>query len=87
MPPRQAELDPTILRRAITTTFTRRGTALPANTPVGLSEEFARDGAKQIQWRAFTARNQLAAPELRVIVQHLRRFLESVLGDDTRSQN
>lgn len=41
---RHSELDATILRRAITATFARRGTALPANTPVGLSEEFAADG-------------------------------------------
>jgi hypothetical protein len=50
---RHSELDPTILRRAITATFARRGTALPTSIPVGLSEEFAGDGAKQVQWRAF----------------------------------
>jgi hypothetical protein len=77
---RHSELDAMILRRAITATFARRGTALPINTPVGLSDEFATDRAKQIQWRAFTAKNQLTAPELRVIVPHLRRFLESLLG-------
>jgi Nucleotidyl transferase AbiEii toxin, Type IV TA system len=77
---RHSELEPTVQRRAITAIFARRGTALPTNTPVGLSDEFAGDGAKQIQWRAFTARNQLAAPELRVIVQHLRQFLETAKG-------
>jgi hypothetical protein len=75
-----SELDATILRRAITATFARRGTTLPTNTPVGLSDEFAADRAKQTQWRAFTTRNQLTAPELKIIVQHLRRFLESLLG-------
>jgi hypothetical protein len=39
--------------------------------------------AKQTQWGAFTARNQLRAPELPVIVQHLQRFLESVIGHRT----
>ena len=81
---RHSELEPTVLCRAITATFARRGTALPTNTPVGLSDEFADDGAKQIQWRAFTARNQLAAPALRVIVQHLRQFLESALAHETQ---
>jgi len=57
--------------------------ALPTNTPVGLSDEFAADGAKQIQWRAFTGLNQLATPELRVIIQHLRQFLESGIGSHT----
>jgi len=75
-----SELDPTILGRAIRATFARRGTALPTSTPVGLSDEFAADQAKQTQWRAFTARNQLDAPELQGVVQHLRRFLESVIG-------
>ena len=76
---RNSELDASILSRAIRATFERRGTALPTSTPVGLSDEFAADPAKQTQWRAFTARNQLATPELQVIVQHLRRFLESVI--------
>ena len=76
---RHSELDAMILRRAITATFARRGTALPANTPVGLSDEFAADKTKQTQWWAFIARNQLAAPELQAIVQHRRRFLESVI--------
>jgi hypothetical protein len=80
VPARHSELDATILRRAVTATFARRGTALPTNTPVGLSDEFAADKAKQVQWRAFIARNQLTGTELQVIVQHLRRFLESALN-------
>jgi hypothetical protein len=78
-----SKLDATILRRAISATFARRGTALPTNTPIGLSDEFATDDAKQIQWRAFIGRNELTAPELQVIVQHLRQFLESVIGEQT----
>lgn len=76
---RNWEFDTSILSRAIGATFARRGTALPTSTPVGLSDEFAADQTKQTQWRAFTARNQLAAPELQAVVQHLRRFLESVI--------
>jgi Nucleotidyl transferase AbiEii toxin, Type IV TA system len=77
---RHSELDAAILGRAIRATFARRGTALPTSTPVGLSDEFAADRTKQTQWRGFTARNQLSAPELHVVVQHLRRFLDSVIG-------
>jgi hypothetical protein len=84
---RQSKLDSTILRRAIAATFVRRGTELPTNSPVGLSDEFAADGAKQIQWRAFAARNKLAAPELQVVVPHLRRFLQSVLGNEPQNPN
>jgi integrase len=61
---RHSELDAAILRRAVTATFARRGTVLPTNTPVGLSNEFAADLTKQTQWRAFTTRNQLTAPDL-----------------------
>lgn len=80
---RHSMLDAATVRRALTATFARRGTALPTNTPVGLSDEFAADNAKQIQWRAFIARNQLTATDLHVVVQHLRRFLESVLAQET----
>lgn len=75
-----SELDATILRQAITATFARRGTALPTTTPLGLSDEFAMDQTKQIQWRAFITRNKLSAPDLQVIVEHLRRFLASLTG-------
>jgi predicted nucleotidyltransferase component of viral defense system len=78
-----SELDTSVLNRAIAATFGRRGTALPTVTPLGLSDEFAADNAKQTQWRAFVGRNQLAAPELQAVVQHLRRFLESILEHDT----
>ncbi len=67
----------------ITPLSSNRCVALPTSTPVGLSDEFTADQTKQTQWRAFTARNQLAAPELQVVVQHLRRFLESVVGRRT----
>jgi hypothetical protein len=77
---RNWELDTSILSRAVRATFARRGTELPTSTPVGLSDEFAADQTKQTQWRAFTARNQLATPELQVVVQHLRQFLESAIG-------
>jgi hypothetical protein len=78
-----SELDATILRQAITATFARRGTPLRPETSVGLSDEFAADQSKQTQWRAFTARNQLAAPDLQLVVQHLRRFLESIVEPPT----
>jgi hypothetical protein len=80
---RDSELDTSVLNRAITATFARRGTALPTTTPLGLSDEFSADNAKKTKWRAFIGRNQLAAPELQIVVQHLRRFLESILGRET----
>jgi hypothetical protein len=38
------------VRDAIVATFERRGTPLPAETPVALTEEFADDDAKKKQW-------------------------------------
>jgi hypothetical protein len=72
---RHSELDATILRQAVVATFTRRGTPLPASAPVGLSDEFVADAAKQTQWRAFIAKNKLSAPTLAEVVAHLREFL------------
>jgi len=77
---RHSELDSKTLRRAITATFVRRATVLPATTPVGLSDAFATDAAKQTQWRAFVAKNRLEAPPLPQVVAHLRAWLESTLG-------
>lgn len=77
---RHSELDAAILRQAIAATFARRGTPLPTETPLGLSEEFSSENTKKAQWQAFTSRNQLAAPDLQAVVDHLRRSLASTLG-------
>lgn len=54
--------DGAVLARAIHATFERRRTALPQELPVALTPGFAAD--KQVQWRAFLARTQIAlAPE------------------------
>jgi hypothetical protein len=70
-----SELEPKTLRAAIAATFDRRDTALPASTPVGLSDEFASDRIKKTQWRAFIAKNRLDAPPLQQVVALLRDFL------------
>ena len=77
---RHSELDPSTLRRAITATLERRTTALPARTPIGLSNDFSADATKQTQWRAFVKKNRLDAPPLLQVVAHLRAFFESTLG-------
>ncbi len=69
------ELDITTLGEAIAATFQRRKTALPADVPVGLSDEFGRDAAKQAQWKAFLGKNRLDAPGLEEVVAEVRRFL------------
>ncbi len=69
----QFELDDQVLARAIRATFERRGTVIPSNVPLGLTEEFAGDPDKQRQWSAFLRRSGLArSHELRAVVQTLR---------------
>ena len=72
-------LDETLLSRAIAATFARRGTALPSAWPIGLTDAFATDVAKQRQWHAFLRKNQLEAPALTEVVRALRIALERPL--------
>lgn len=69
---REGLLDARQLADAIAATFARRGTAVPAGMPLGLTEAFARDPAKQRQWQAFLGRNRLHAPALEQVVADVR---------------
>ena len=70
-----ANFDGAVLSEAIAATFARRGTPLPRERPLGLSEEFARDGWKQVQWEAFLRRNQLGDVEFGEVVARLEGVL------------
>jgi hypothetical protein len=59
------------LRAAIEATFSRRNTALPATLPIGLSENFVADAAKQTQWKIFLKKNQLGTLSLDDVVHSL----------------
>lgn len=65
------------LARAIGATFARRGTAIPAGDPEGLSAAFYEDPGKQRQWSAFLGRTGLAGqtPAFPVAADALRTFL------------
>jgi hypothetical protein len=65
------------VHQAIEATFTRRQTPLPITLPVGLSDAFANDGAKQRQWSAFLRRNQLDALELAAVILDLQSRLQA----------
>ena len=56
---RTFELRQAALVAAVQRTFERRGTALPSEIPVGLTDEFAEAWAAQ--WRAFLGRDRMAA--------------------------
>ena len=53
--PRALAIAPDDLDAAIRATFERRGTAIPADRPPGLSDAMIGDDAKRTQWRAYAA--------------------------------
>jgi hypothetical protein len=69
------------LRQAVAATFGRRGTAVPSDTPAGLTARFAGDVAKLAQWDAFLRRQRLTAQDLPLaeVVAFLGGFLVPVL--------
>jgi hypothetical protein len=77
---RDQTLDKKILALAIAATFRRRDTDVPVVLPLGLTEVFANDAQKRMQWAGFLKRNRLTAPELAVVVEELGVYFGSVLG-------
>ncbi|MCG6917548.1 MAG: nucleotidyl transferase AbiEii/AbiGii toxin family protein [Deltaproteobacteria bacterium] len=65
------------LAEAIRVTFDRRHTEIPESIPSALSDEFAMDTGKGIQWKAFLKRSGLERipVELPQVVDELRVFL------------
>ena len=60
------------LQRAIEATFTRRQTAMPGTRPIGLSDAFAEEATKQVQWRAFLKKNKLQVIDLAEVIRYVR---------------
>ena len=75
---RDEELDPQELRKAIEATFARRQMPLPDQLPTGLSDDFANDAAKQMQWAAFLRKNKLSSSDLSEVVALLRMRFQQV---------
>jgi len=71
--------DASQLAQALAATFERRGTPLPDETPLGLSDEFATDATRIAQWKAFLGKNRLDAPVLTEVVAEIRDFLTDPL--------
>ena len=76
------EFDGATLTEAIATTFGRRGTPIPTEEPVALSQAFISSPDRVIQWRAFLRRSRLeGAPEsLEDLVILSRSFLHPLLS-------
>jgi len=72
-------LDVDLLADAIKATFERRVMAVPAEMPIGLTDEFAHDQSRQALWHAFLKKNELAFSPLPSIVDRLRVALSPAL--------
>ncbi|MFN3964808.1 MAG: nucleotidyl transferase AbiEii/AbiGii toxin family protein [Silanimonas lenta] len=81
---REARMEPASLTQAITATFARRATPLPAKLPIGLTAAFALDKTKRLQWRAFLDRSRLEAPALEETVAEIAAVVSRVLGETRR---
>ncbi len=77
---RTFDLEPARLRQAVAATFARRGTAVPATVPDGLTDAFAEDPSKRRQWDAFARNLSGQAPDLAVVVHELRQRLSTLLA-------
>lgn len=68
------------VRMAICRTFARRGTALPKDIPDGLTQSFANDDQKIMQWRAFLRKNRLAVQDCTFaeVVEKIRRYFSDM---------
>jgi predicted nucleotidyltransferase component of viral defense system len=71
--------DVDLLALAIKATFERRDMAVPAELPVGLTDEFAHDVSRQALWQSFVRKNELDPESLPAIVGRLRLALEPAL--------
>lgn len=67
------------LARAVQATFERRGTALPSEVPIGLTDAFGLDRASQTRWQAFAKKNGFTPEPLITVVSRLRKALAPVL--------
>jgi predicted nucleotidyltransferase component of viral defense system len=75
------EFEGSALARAIEATFARRETQLPGAVPLALSDEFAADQGKQMQWKAFIRKGELGkgGVALTSVVELMRSFLMPVI--------
>jgi len=72
---RSYEFEDDRLPRAIAATFERRGTAIPREAPLALTQAFAFDSGKQLQWAAFVRDLAIDIPALEAVVTDLAEFL------------
>lgn len=75
-------LDRKVAARALMLTFARRGTKIPMEVPEGLSDGFAVDPSKRVQWISFLRKSRLSVGErtLLDVVRELREFFAELVA-------
>ncbi len=65
------------LSKSIKETFQKRKTDFGTSTPLIFTDEFAKNGAKQSQWKAFINNRHLdfTPPSLEETLKHIKQFL------------
>jgi len=76
------------LSKAILASFQRRGTVIPKEVPLALTEEFLNDSQKKQQWAAFVSRLNPGdnAPSLEEVGAILQSFLLPCISGSTLTQ-
>jgi len=74
---KEFRFDGNSLTKAIKATFTRRGIAIPKDSPIAITEEFFSDTDKNTQWQAFLRNSRLDEKDLTLsqVIDEIRRFL------------
>ena len=75
-----------LLIESVQATFARRKTPIPKNPPIALTEAFASDAGKILQWNAFRRKGRLSAPGLADVINKLAAFLQPILDGDAEGQ-
>lgn len=73
-----------LLVKATQATFERRETPIPKDPPIALTDLFANDSSKTLQWNAFRRKGKLAAPELPEVMARLSEFLLPLLSGEAQ---
>jgi hypothetical protein len=74
------EFDGQLLVDAISATFARRGTTLPAENPTAFSAEFTGDATKNMQWTAFVKKaGIIGAADLKATMDLVELFVGPAL--------
>lgn len=76
---RHTDFDGDTLRQAVQATFDRRKTVLTGELPFGVTDAFAQDAQKQMQWQAFLRKNRLEALTLNDVTAALSDFIAPVV--------